>query len=153
MATTISIEQTLSKAIRSIPISGSELLRFYDLVRHYLRELDASRDEEHNKRLVGRLLEQLFYEGKNAVNSANPIDLAIFANAVAKNSRPVVLFEVKQPTNAEMVRRVNLNRKALHELVLYYVREELISHNTDITHLIITDGVQWFVFDKRVFYD
>ena len=153
MATAISIEQTLSKAIRSIPIVGTELLRFYDLVKHYLYELDASQDEEHNKRLVGRLLEQLFYEGKNAVNSANPIDLAIFADAIAKDSRPVVLFEVKQPTNSEMVRRDDLNRKALHELVLYYVRQEMINHNTDITHLIITDGIRWFVFDKRVFYD
>lgn len=153
MATAISIEQTLSKAIRSIPIAGTELLRFYDMVRHYLHELDNSQDEEHNKRLVGRLLEQLFYEGKNAVNSYNPIDLAIFADAVAKNSHPVVLFEVKKATNPEMVQRDDLNRKALHELVLYYMRQELIHHNTDITHLIITDGVHWFVFDKRVFYD
>ena len=143
----------MSKAIRSIPIAGTELLRFYDLVRHYLHELDASQDEEHNKRLVGRLLEQLFYDGKNAVNSDNPIDLAIFSDAVAKDSHPVVMFEVKQPTNPEMVRRDDLNRKALHELVLYYVRQEMISRNTDITHLVITDGVQWFVFDKRVFYD
>ena len=153
MATAISIEQSLSKAIRSIPIAGTELTRFYNLVGLFLHELDASQDEEHNKRLVGRLLEQLFYDGKHAVNSANPIDLAIFADAVAKGSRPVVLIEVKQPTNPEMVRRDDLNRKALHELVLYYVRQEMISHNTDINHLIITDGVQWFVFDKRVFYD
>lgn len=153
MATSVSIEQTLSKAIRSIPIPGKELVRFYDLVRHFLQELDASQDEEHNKRLVGKLLEQLFYEGKNAVNSANPIDLAIFSDAIAKDSRPVVLFEVKQPTNSEMVRCDDLNRKALHELVLYYVRQEKINHNTDITHLIITDGIRWFVFDKRVFYD
>ena len=153
MATAISIEQTLSKAIRSIPIAGAELLRFYDLISHYLHELDALQYEEQNKRLVGRLLEQLFYDGKNAVNAANPIDLAIFADAVANDSRPVVLFEVKHPTNPEMVKRDDLNRKALHELVLYYLRQEQISHNTDITHLIITDGVQWFVFDKRVFYD
>ena len=143
----------MSKAIRSIPIAGTELLRFYDLVRRFLHELDASQDEEHNKRLVGRLLEQSFYDGKNAVNSANPIDLAIFAGAVAKESRPIVLFEVKQPTNPEMVRRDDLNRKALHELVLYYIRQEQACHNADITHLVITDGVQWFVFDKRVFYD
>lgn len=153
MATAISIEQTLSKAIRSIPIAGTELVRFYDLVKHYLHEFDASEREEHNKRLVGRLLEQSFYGGKHAVNTTESIDLAIFANAVAKDSHPVVLFEVKHPTSPEMVRRDDLNRKALHELVLYYVRQEIISHNTDITHLIITDGIRWFVFDKRVFYD
>jgi len=153
MATAISIEQALSKAIRSVPVSGTELLRFQDLVKHHLRELDALRYEEQSKRLVGRLLEQLFYDGKNAVNSLNPIDLAIFSGAVANDSRPVVLFEVKHPTNPEMVRRDDLNRKALHELILYYVREETIHCNTDITHLVITDGVQWFVFDKRVFYD
>ena len=104
MAAAISIEQTLSKAIRSIPIAGTELLRFHDLVRHYLHELDALQYEEQNKRLVGKLLEQLFYDGKNAVNSANPIDLAIFTDAVANDSRPIVLFEVKHPTNPEMVR-------------------------------------------------
>ena len=129
------------------------MTRFYGLVRNYLQALDASQDEEHNKRLVGRLLEQLFYEGKNAVNSTRDADLAIFADAMAKDSHPVVMFEVKKPTNPEMVRRDDLNRKALHELVLYYVREELVRHNTAVTHLIITDGVQWFVFDKRVFYD
>lgn len=153
MATAISIEQTLSKAQRSIPIAGKELLRFYNLTGQFLHELDASEHEEHNKRLVGKLLEQLFYEGKNAVNSVSSIDLAIFADTVAKNSRPVVLIEVKQQANPEMVRRDDLNRKALHELVLYYVRQELTHHNTDITHLIITDGVQWFIFDKKVFYD
>lgn len=153
MATVIGIEQTLSKALRSIPIAGTELLRFYGLVKAFLNELDVSQDEEHNKRLVGRFLEQSFYEGKNAVNSDNPIDLAIFADTVAKDSRPVVMLEVKQPTNPEMVRREDLNRKALHELVLYYVRQEQIHHNTAITHLIITDGEHWFVFDKRVFYD
>ena len=153
MATIIGIEQTLSKALRSIPIAGTELLRFYGLVKAFLNELDVSQDEEHNKRLVSRFLEQSFYEGKNAVNSDNPIDLAIFADTVAKDSRPVVMLEVKQPTNPEMVRREDLNRKALHELVLYYVRQEQNHHNTAITHLIITDGEHWFVFDKRVFYD
>ncbi len=153
MATAISIEQTLSKAIRSIPIAGTELLRFYGLVKSFLNELDVSQDEEHNKRLVGRFLEQSFYDGKHAVNSDNPIDLAIFADTVAKDSHPVVMLEVKQPTNQEMVRRDDLNRKALHELVLYYVRQEQIHHNTAITHLVITDGEHWFVFDKRVFYD
>ena len=153
MATAISIEQTLSKALRSIPIAGTELVRFYELTKAFLHELDASQNEEHNKRLVGKLLEQSFYDGKNAVNSDNTIDLAIFADTVAKDSHPVVLFEVKKATNPEMVQRDDLNRKALHELVLYYVRQEQNHHNTAITHLIITDGVHWFVFDKRVFYD
>lgn len=153
MATAISIEQTLSKALRSIPIAGTELVRFYELIKAFLNELDASQNEEHNKRLVGKLLEQSFYDGKNAVNSDNTIDLAIFADAVAKDSHPVVLFEVKKATNPEMVQRDDLNRKALHELVLYYVRQEQNHHNTAITHLIITDGVHWFVFDKRVFYE
>lgn len=153
MAIVVGIEQSLSKALRSVPIAGTELQHFYNSVRNFLHELDASQDEEHNKRLVGRLLEQVFYEGKYAVNSSNPIDLAIFSDAVAKDGQPIVLFEVKQLGNPEMLRLDDLNRKALHELVLYYIREEMIRRNTEITHLIITDGVQWFVFDKRVFYD
>ena len=127
---------------------------FNEALQTFLRERDVtSQDEEYNKKLIDKFLTEAFYKGRNAINTNNPTDLAIFADANAKGSHPLVLFEVKMPDNDEMVRRNDLNRKALHELVLYYIREEELQHNTDIKHLVITDGLQWFFFDKQVFYD
>lgn len=154
MAEEISVKQSLGRAYKSSKVSRSELLRFNDTLTTFLRERDVTfQDEEYNKKLIDKFLTAAFYNGRNANNANNPTDLVIFADANAKGSHPVVLFEVKMPGNDEMVRRDDLNRKALHELVLYYIREEEVQHNTDIKHLIITDGLQWFFFDKQVFYD
>jgi len=153
MALEQSIEQSLSKAVRSLSIPKVELERFWTQMQGFLSELEASPDEEFSKTLVRNFLSSTFYGEGHAINTNNPTDLVIYADASAKGSHPVVLFEIKHHTNDEMVRRGDLNRKALHELVLYYLREEVLMHNTDIKHLVITDGFQWFIFDKKVFYE
>ena len=154
MAQEISIRQSLSRAYKNLKVQRSDLSHFRDTLRTFLRERDVeTQDEEYNKKLIDKFLTKAFYAETNAINTNNPTDLVIFADAQAKGSHPVVLFEVKMPGNDEMVRRDDLNRKALHELVLYYLREEEQRHNTDIKHLVITDGLQWFFFDKQVFYD
>ena len=154
MAQEISIRQSLSRSYKNIKVQQHSLERFKKALQAFLLERDTvSQDEEYNKKLIDKFLSAAFYSGTNAINTNNPTDLVIFADAQAKGSHPVVLFEVKMPDNDEMVRRDDLNRKALHELVLYYIREEELQHNTDIKHLVITDGMQWFFFDKQVFYD
>jgi hypothetical protein len=153
MAQEISIRQSLSRTYKN-KVQRSELSLFCDTLRSFLHERDVElQDEEYNKKLIDKFLTKAFYADTNAINTNNPTDLVIFADSTAKGSHPVVLFEVKMPGNDEMVRRDDLNRKALHELVLYYIREEEQQHNTDIKHLVVTDGLQWFFFDKQVFYD
>ena len=154
MAQEISIRQSLSRSYKNTKVQQHRLELFKKALQAFLLERDTvSQDEEYNKKLIDKFLSAAFYSGTNAINTNNPTDLVIFADAQAKGSHPVVLFEVKMPDNDEMVRRDDLNRKALHELVLYYIREEEQQHNTDIKHLVVTDGMQWFFFDKQVFYD
>ena len=52
-----------------------------------------------------------------------------------------------------MIDHKHLNRKALHELILYYLREEIGKKNRTIQHLIITDGYNWFLFEKKTFLE
>ncbi len=80
-------------------------------------------------------------------------DLAIFDGKTTE-SQAVVLFEIKQPegNKKEMMSIQKPNAKALHELVLYYF-QEIKSGNSSIQHLIVTDLVQWFVFDEKTFAD
>ena len=80
-------------------------------------------------------------------------DLAIFDGKTTE-SQAVVLFEIKQPdgNKKEMMSIQKPNAKALHELVLYYF-QEIKGGNSSIQHLIVTDLVQWFVFDEKTFAD
>ena len=68
-----------------------------------------------------------------------------------------VIIEVKMPTNAsEMISKNNLNKKALQELLLYYLRERVEKKNIQLKQLIITNIHEFFIFDaqefERVFY-
>jgi adenine-specific DNA-methyltransferase len=62
-----------------------------------------------------------------------------------------VLFEAKKPSNTEMVTLGDLNRKAMHEIILYYLRERIEHHNNDIKYIVITNIYEWFVFDAPEF--
>ena len=44
-----------------------------------------------------------------------------------------------------------MNRKALQELLLYYLRERITKKNTDIKYLIATNVYEYFIFDAQEF--
>lgn len=50
-----------------------------------------------------------------------------------------------------MLQVTNLNVKAMHELMLYYLRERITLKNLDIHYLIVTNINEWFIFDATVF--
>lgn len=65
------------------------------------------------------------------------------------------IVEVKHPSNDEMLKQNDGNRKALHELVLYFMNEVFLDdeiHNRNIQTLIATNGLQWFIFSAKDFY-
>jgi hypothetical protein len=63
-----------------------------------------------------------------------------------------VIFEVKRPANVnEMITQNDLNKKALHEMILYYMRERVTNQNLEIKHLLATNGYKWFIFDATEF--
>src|SRR5690606_35349711 len=51
----------------------------------------------------------------------------------------------------DMVTKENLNAKAMHELILYFLRERVNHKNISLTHLVITNIYEWFVFDASLF--
>lgn len=115
--------------------------------------IKETESEEFNKNLVIECLNKsLYQDGQYMVNTYQRTDLAIYAEVGTPNEHPVVLFEFKGPSRPDMVSRENLKKKALYELILYYIREEAINHNTEIKHLVITNCWEYFIFEKRLFY-
>ncbi|MCG8859493.1 type IIG restriction enzyme/methyltransferase [Tenacibaculum finnmarkense] len=108
--------------------------------------------EEHIKNHFITFLKNTFY-ANNYVNTKDRIDLAIYSEKTPE-SDVSVLIEAKKPSNkAEFLREDNLNKKALQELLLYYLRERLDNNNNSIKHLIATNGYEWYLFKGEDFYN
>ena len=112
--------------------------------------LDESESEEHVKNDLSDFLKNTFFQ-KFYINTKGRNDLVIHHGPDAK-SFAGVLIEAKKPSNkSEMVRSDNVNAKAFHELILYYLRERITNHNLEIKHLVATNIYEWYVFDAGLF--
>ena len=151
-ATELRPSQTVNKAYLKQPIGETEIKCFKEAMQKMLKNVNANESEEHNKNLVIEFLSNAFYKNTNAINTKGKTDAAIYASSDSFKSDILVLIEAKGPGRPDMAKRTELNCKALHELILYYIREEENQHNTKIKHLIITNCYEWFVFDKTCFY-
>ncbi len=59
-----------------------------------------------------------------------------------------VVLEVKGPRNpGEMLAPDDLNRKAMQQLLLYYLEDRTDERADDFRRLVITTGYEWYVFD------
>ena len=113
---------------------------------------DNGEFEEHIKSHFTTFFNSTFY-ADNYINTKDRIDLAIYTENNAK-SDVAVIIEAKKPSNkAEFLRKDNLNKKALQELLLYYLRERLENNNNNIKHLIATNGYEWYLFKGEDFYN
>ena len=101
--------------------------------------------------MISSTLHKLGFEHHYFINTKNRNDLVIHTDKTSQS--PVgVIIETKSPTNkSEMPTLQNLNCKATQELVLYFLRERFTEKNLELKNLIITNGLDWFVFDASVF--
>jgi adenine-specific DNA-methyltransferase len=107
--------------------------------------------EEHLKNNLRDFLRDTYYIDSNAINTKDKKDLVIHKGK-STDTEVAVIIEAKRPSNKnEMITADNVNKKALHELILYYFTERNAKKNVELTQLIITDINQWFIFDSNSF--
>lgn len=73
------------------------------------------------------------------------IDLAILSGTDV-----AVIIEAKVVGSKDMITAHDLNRKAFHEAIFYFMQERERG-NDKLTHIVITDFYEWFVFDAKDF--
>lgn len=116
-----------------------------------LSKLDDKEDEEYNKTIIHDFFTHTFYDEPYLVNTRKKVDQAIYGPS---SQNPWVLMEMKSPGNlSEMPHEGNFDRKGFNQLVLYYMKEEKERNNREIKHLIVTNGYEWYVFERKVFYN
>lgn len=147
----INPRKALNKAFLKVKPNRNEIEKFKSNLIHLLDQINEKESEEFHKNLVADFLKNTYYSLNHFVNTKGRNDLVIH-NAKDAKSTVGVLIEAKSTSNkAEMLRVNNINTKAFHELVLYYLRERITHKNLEIKHLIATNINEWFIFDASLF--
>lgn len=136
--------QVLNKAYRQVAIETEDFNHFKDVLRTLLFTVSDGQREETQKEHLRNFLSDTFYKPYYMAPEED-IDLAVRLDKTSK-SNIGLLIEVKSTTNKnEMISVGNLNRKALQELLLYYLRERITKKNTDIKYLIATNVYEYLM--------
>ncbi len=107
--------------------------------------------EEHLKNNLRDFLRDTYYIESNAINTKDKKDLVIHSGKTT-DTDVAVIIEAKRPSNKnEMISAGNANKKALHELILYYLTERNAKENVELKQLVVTDINQWFIIDANYF--
>jgi len=142
------------KKLRGIPVEPELFDKFTEALRNNLAPEPDDDPESNYSNAVKTILEDTFYKGNNKIAQVKGVntDLNIFEDNTTKSS-PVILIEMKKPSEkGDMLSAKDLNRKALHELIFYYLTEFIDrDHNNSIRYLIATNGYDWYIFEETLF--
>ena len=146
-------QKALNKAYRRQSISKDSLEVFKSQLLILLDSVNSESEENHKNDFI-QFLNDTFYKGKYYINTKEKIDCVI--NAGAKNDDDVnVIIEHKSPSNkSEMITTSDINKKALQESILYYMRERFDKdekdNNTNLKQILITNNSDVFIFDAVI---
>ena len=148
------------KKLREISVEPELFTKFQEALLNNLPSEPDDDPESNYSSAVKAILDDTFYKGKNKIAQRKGVntDLNIFEDNTTTSS-PIVLIEMKKPSEKnDMPSEKNLNKKALHELILYYLTEFIDhDHNNSIRYLIATNGYDWYIFEetlfRKLFYD
>jgi adenine-specific DNA-methyltransferase len=139
------------KPLRSeIDVFKTNLITLLDKIS-VIEKRPKDESEEHLKNDLRDFLRDTYYRDTNAINTKDKKDLVIHLDK-STNSEVGIIIEAKRPTNiSEMVTADNPNKKALHEIILYYLDERNKGGNNQLKQLIVTNVHEWFIIDANYF--
>ena len=145
------LNEALNPKYREVKISFEDLKQFATAIGQFLQQQHESDVEGVLRTNLRDLLRDTFYKGFVMRTEAGRYDLTIQET----NDAPIkVLFELKRPdAKIEMCTKDDLNKKALQELVYYYMKEREKDNggNVYLCHLLITNGNEFFLFEAKEF--
>jgi type II restriction/modification system DNA methylase subunit YeeA len=148
------INSFINPLYSKFPVEKKPFVHFVNHLIEFNQKINFNETEEHNKNLLRDFLKSTLnsQDGHNFyINTSEQIDLAIHSDN-SSDSPIAVIIEVKKPdNNYEMVTADNFYKKSFYELMLYYLREKIIKNNHSVKFLIITNLIDWFIFNSHDF--
>ncbi|WP_461256368.1 DUF7149 domain-containing protein [Treponema sp. R80B11-R83G3] len=150
----ISIKDALNSAYIKVPVSRSDIDKFKEGIHNLLSDIKEKPDEseEHHKNTISAFLQKTFYSPDYYINTRYKLDLVIHNGEKSSTSVGVIIETKKPGKSPEMASRSNINVKSMQQLLFYFFNETITNKNNDIKNLIITNGIEWFIFDAKDFY-
>ncbi|MCF8465715.1 MAG: Eco57I restriction-modification methylase domain-containing protein [Flavobacteriales bacterium] len=146
-------KEVLNPAFRKEKPLRSDIEDFKKALITLMNKINDNEREENAKNLVRDFLLASHYKDEFEINTKDSKDLVIH-NGNTSNDSVGVIIEAKRPSEKyDFPTKENLNVKATHELILYYLNERIKEKNSDIKHLVMTNGYEWFIIDGSVFYE
>lgn len=140
----------INNGYHALRITEPEYSRFVKALSDLFEKTNVNQTEEEQKNHFLDFLKSTFHKDYY-ISPEKTMDIAVH-NGKSRQSKIGLIIEMKSIGNkGEMVTRTNLNRKAMQELLLYYLRERISNRNTDLRHLLITNINEIFIFDAREF--
>ena len=137
-----------------------EFIQALQEYNHNLRQEKAKKSSENNlvKNVLVPFFQKLGFDAKENHQQKNAPANSTIDLALMKNGKVSVIIETKAPNNHnEMISRDELNKKALHEAILYYYREYTNELNSRVKFIIITNFTDFYIFKeediRQVFYN
>ncbi len=144
----------INPLFNKLPAEKKSFENFVKYLIELNQKINSNETEEHNKNLLRDFLNStmnLNYGQNYNINTNEQIDLAIHTGN-SSDSPIAVIIEVKKPDNTnEMVTANNFYKKSFFELMLYYLREKIIKNNHSVKYLIITNLIDWYIFNSHDF--
>jgi len=147
----LTLRKSINKSYLKVKPYRPEFEAFRNNIIKLLDQINESESEEFHKNILSGFLKDTWYSPDHYINTKGRSDLVIHTGK--DTTSPVgVLFETKKPGDkVEMPSQENLNTKAFHELLLYWLRERITGNNLEIKYLIATDIREWFIFNASEF--
>lgn len=142
------ISTSLPASLKAFRPEKAAVEVFKSSLQKYFERIDSAESEENLKTHLMDLF-KASYSPAHFVEQQGTIDFVVRTGGT--KSPAAVLVEAKRSANkADMIRADDINRKALHELVLYFMRERN-KGNTDIQHIVICTEHELYIFNASVF--
>lgn len=146
----LSYKNFLNPFYAKAPILDNTYQNFLQSLESYRQNLLKNQNQNEDALVANALkpfLESLGFttQVKAKQKGKSEIDLAITQNDTIE-----VIFEVKKPNSNDFFTPNNPNCKALHECILYYLRERK-NANSSLKFIIITDCYRFYIFSAKDF--
>ena len=141
----------ISPLLSKRSITADELKRFEEATEHYLTALAKQRTAKQSEpNIVSNALKPYFEHLGYVAQSYSQEGQSGMDLALMLEHSPSVIIEAKAFNSSAMITQSDINKKALHEAILYFMRERKKGNNR-LYHIIITDFYHWFIFDAKDF--
>lgn len=147
----ISPSQSISRSYKRESVAESSFNTFRKELKSLLDLVPNVPLERSLNGFFKPFLDKSLYKDYETQIEENGIDLTIHTGR--NLSTPVgVLIELKHPANKqEMCCRDEINRKALRELLYYFLNERVQRENLSMKYLIATNAYEYFIWDAQLF--